>query len=411
MNNVGKLLLKCIDCYVNNKKLNIGIDFDESSWYEFYLLSQNQSLLPISYEMISNHESYLKQSDHIKETWRKLAITTIMVQVNKSSAFLKLYTKIRNAKIDCIVFKGIVLRQLYQKREWRTSGDEDILIKSESFDKLHRILVENNFNVENSTYIDNLEVVSYNDVTSGLHLEVHKFLFPTNSIYKPFNNFFKNVFEKKYEILVDGISIQVMIPQMQLLYLICHAFKHFVNRGVGLRQIMDIGMYSRKYYREINWQKLFEQVDLFNGRNFVHCIYCVLNYHMGILFEEINYPITQFSDNFNYDYFLNDVLSGGVYGKAEMNRGYSHLVTNNVSHSKKIRIVRKILFPSKETLQQSYPILNRHPYLLLYIWIKRGIRFIIRYCKERRNRDVDVKSIIACSKKRLDLLKKYEIIK
>ena len=100
---------------------------------------------------------------------------------------------------------------------------------------------------------------------------------------------------------------------------------------------------------------------------------------------------------------MNDVLSGGVYGKAEMNRGYSHLVTNNVSHSKKIRIVRKILFPSKEKLQQSY--------LLLYIWIKRGIRFIIRYCKERRNRDVDVKSIIACSKKRLDLLKKYEIIK
>lgn len=80
MNNTGKLLLKCIDCYVNNKKLNIEIDFDESSWYEFYLLSQNQSLLPISYEMISNHESYLKQSDHIKETWRKLAITTIMVQ-------------------------------------------------------------------------------------------------------------------------------------------------------------------------------------------------------------------------------------------------------------------------------------------------------------------------------------------
>ena len=73
--------------------------------------------------------------------------------------------------------------------------------------------------------------------------------------------------------------------------------------------------------------------------------------------------------------------------------------------------LRTKLFPSKETLQQSYPILNRHPYLLLYIWIKRGIRFIIRYCKERRNRDVDVKSIIACSKKRLDLLKKYEIIK
>lgn len=71
------------------------------------------------------------------------------------------------------------------------------MIKSESFDKLHRILIENNFNVENSTYIDYLEVVSYNDVTSGLHLEVHKFLFPTNSIYKPFNNFFKNVFEKK----------------------------------------------------------------------------------------------------------------------------------------------------------------------------------------------------------------------
>ena len=31
MNNTGKLLLKCIDCYVNNKKLNIEIDFDENT--------------------------------------------------------------------------------------------------------------------------------------------------------------------------------------------------------------------------------------------------------------------------------------------------------------------------------------------------------------------------------------------
>lgn len=55
----------------------------------------------------------------------------------------------------------------------------------------------------------------------------------------------------------------------QLFYLICHCFKHFINNGVGLRQLMDIGMYSIKNYELVDWDKLFNYANEFNISTFI----------------------------------------------------------------------------------------------------------------------------------------------
>ena len=77
---------------------------------------------------------------------------------------------------------------------------------------------------------------------NGLHLEVHRVLFGNNTPYHYLNDFFKDAFKTKNKIDIDNNEIQSNdMRQLQLLYLISHAFKYFVNIGVGLRQIMDIG--------------------------------------------------------------------------------------------------------------------------------------------------------------------------
>ena len=66
--------------------------------------------------------------------------------------------------------------------------------------------------------------------------------------------------------------------------------KHFINNGVGLRQLMDIGMYSIKNYEFVDWDKLFNYANEFNISTFIHCIYSVLEDFYNVKMRDINYP-------------------------------------------------------------------------------------------------------------------------
>lgn len=411
MNEVELLLMKCAKCYMHNQQLNEMIHFDQEKWEKLYQLAGEQRLLPVVYEIVCHDNSFLKNEAAFNNYWRKISITSIVDQINKSNAFLSLYQKFEENNLDCIVTKGLILRELYQKKEWRTSGDEDILVNKKDFKQLHQILIENDYQVLNNAYIDDLEVVVYDNYRNGLHLEVHQVLFGKNTPYHYLNDFFKDVFKKKDKIVIDNSQIQVMEPQLQLLYLICHAFKHFVNMGVGLRQIMDIGMYSQKYHQVIDWDKLFEDVAKFNGYEFVCCIYMILNDYLNITYEKLNFPLEKIDMKIDYLPLLKDIFKGGIYGKAIKKRTYSHLATSQLLDGKKSGLTFRIFFPTVGKLKQSYPILNKHPYLILYVWIKRGLRFIKRYHSDHSEDNVNIKKIIDENNERINLLKKYKIIR
>ena len=411
MNELELLIIACAKSYMHNSLLEQSIDFEQEKWQKVFKIAYEQRLLPVVYEMVCHEPSFLKNDDKIKKYWRQTCIMSIVDQVNKSKAYLSLYQKIEDNNLDCLVTKGLILRELYQKKEWRTSGDEDVLVSKKDFKLLHQILIENDYQVLNSDYIDDLEVVVYDNYRNGLHLEVHRVLFGNNTPYHYLNDFFKDAFKTKNKIDIDNNEIQVMNPQLQLLYLISHAFKHFVNIGVGLRQIMDIGMYSQKYYQVIDWNKLFEDVSKFNGVEFVCCIYMILNDYLNVSYEKINFPVEKIDMDIDYLPFLKDIFKGGIYGKATKNRTYSCLATRQLLDGKKKGLTFGIFFPTVDKLKQSYPILNKHPYLIFYVWIKRAIRFIKRYCNDHSRNNINIKEIIDGNNERINLLKKYNIIK
>ena len=109
--------------------------------------------------------------------------------------------------------------------------------------------------------------------------------------------------------------------------------------------------------------------------------------------------------------FLKDIFKGGIYGKATKNRTYSCLATRQLLDGKKKGLTFGIFFPTVDKLKQSYPILNKHPYLIFYVWIKRAIRFIKRYCNDHSRNNINIKEIIDGNNERINLLKKYNIIK
>lgn len=82
---------------------------------------------------------------------------------------------------------------------------------------------------------------------SPLYIELHRRLFDSSEdAHDELNHFFASLKP------VETDSFLAMPPHEHLLYLLLHAYKHFVRSGIGLRQFCDIGLWARAYHGEID---------------------------------------------------------------------------------------------------------------------------------------------------------------
>lgn len=412
MKQTEEIILKSLSCYIHDQALNENLTtITNEQWHEIYQLSKIHSIIPIVYEALKDNPSFLQNDKSLKQKWYQKSTALIIKQIQYTSAFLDIYQKIKEQNIDCIVTKGIILREMYKKKEWRVSGDEDIIIKKEDYHQVCQIFLNNHFKVENKIIDDHIQVTTFVDPITGLNIELHIALFGNDTYLGFLNKYFQNIFINSQNIKIDDISLQIMNDSDQLFYLICHSFKHFISTGVGLRQLMDIAMYTKLHHQNIDWDKMLAQVRSFHGEQFMHCIYSIANDFFNISFTDIHYP-SHMIDGIDYSDFINDIFESGIFGIHEDTRIYSHLVVRRIlnDNNKKTSLL-SLIFPSTKSLRGGYPILFDHPYLLPYIWIKRIFRFKKRYHHSKHNNDLKMQEAIKLGNKRINLLKKYKIIK
>ena len=102
--------------------------------------------------------------------------------------------------------------------------------------------------------------VPYYKKGGSLHIELHKELFSSESeAYGNLNHLFADVFDRKIQEEINGVPIYTMCHTDHLLYLILHAFKHFLHSGFGIRQVCDIVVYADTYGSKIDWDYVLEQ--------------------------------------------------------------------------------------------------------------------------------------------------------
>lgn len=107
---------------------------------------------------------------------------------------------------------------------------------------------------------------------------------------------------------IDGLL--TMPPHEHLLYLLLHAYKHFVRSGIGLRQFCDIGLWARAYHNEIDWQRLYEQCESVHAATFAAAAFRIARDDLGI---EFDLP-APWDGSIDVEPLLHDTLCGGVYG-------------------------------------------------------------------------------------------------
>lgn len=370
-------------------------------WPAIFTLANQQKLLPIVFEAVRKTPAAAENAALFAAV-KQQVIAQVMHQTMHASEFAALYQKLRAAGLHPVVVKGQLCSRLYPLKDYRISADDDLLIPDGEFMTCHKQLLANGLTTDTpADELPTADEVSYTKDGSPLYIELHRHLFDSSEdAHDELNHFFTDL--KPIE--VDGFS--TMPPHEHLLYLILHAYKHFVRSGIGARQFCDIGLWARAYHGEIDWQRLHEQCESVHAATFAAAAFRIAGDYLGI---EFDLP-TPWSDAVDVEPLLHDSLCGGVYGSNDLTRLHSSTVTLNAvkaSRTGEKSSVLRTVFPKREYLERRYTYLKKRPYLLPVAWAQR----LAHYASEKRSgADSSASGSIKLAKERIELMKMYNVI-
>lgn len=370
-------------------------------WPAVFALAGQQKLLPIVFEAVRKSPA-AEENAALFAAVKQQVIAQVLHQTMRASAFSGLYQTLRAAGLHPVVVKGQLCSRLYPLRDHRISADDDILIPDGEFLACHEQLLANGLRTD--TPMDELasaDEVSYTKDGSPLYIELHRHLFDSaEDAHDELNRFFADIQATEIDDLL------AMPPHEHLLYLLLHAYKHFVRSGIGLRQFCDIGLWARAYHAEIDWQRLHEQCESVHAATFAAAAFRIARDYLGIDFD---LPMP-WNDAVDAEPLLHDSLCGGVYGSNDLTRLHSSTVTLNAvkaSRTGKKSSVLRTLFPKREYLERRYPYLKKRPYLLPVAWAQR----LAHYASEKQSgADSSASGSIKLAKERIELMKRYDIL-
>ena len=413
MDLIKKRFLEALGASLQGDRVNWDGEITQQEWAELFKLAHDHQVLPMIFEAVYSCPAAKHADPQMMLFFRRQTMRSVMLQAMKTSEFLAMMKHLRNADLTPCVVKGIICRNLYPNPDHRNSGDEDVLIPPEQYERCHEALLAFGMTpADQEQAWESAYEVPYGKPGSPLYIELHKHLFPPESdAYGDFNRFFAQMELVEQEI--NGGKVLTMAPTDHFFYLICHSFKHFLHSGFGLRQVCDIVLYANRYGSEIDWTHVMDNCREIHAVQFTAALLRIGEKCFGFNPDGACLNAPWRAVEVDEEPMLADLLDSGIYGDATMNRKHSSTMTlDAVSSDRQGKQARgsilRTLFPKKKLLEGRYPWLRKRPWLLPVAWVVR----IVGYLREsRRDKSSDAAESLRIGSERVELMRRYGIIK
>ena len=408
MDRIYGLFLQAVRAAMQARQVDWGSEVTPNDLTRLLELSREHHVLPLVFEAVYTCPAAKDLDPGRYAMYRSVCVHSIMTQALKTEEFLELYAQWRQAGLKPLVVKGLICRQLYPMPDSRFSGDEDVFSGPDQFKACQKIMLSAGLE-PCGTGLDTYEI-PFRREGSPLYIELHKALFPQDSdIFGDCNRFFDSVFERSVEVDVQGAVLYTLCPTDHMLYLIVHAYKHFLHSGFGIRQVCDMILYANAYGAQVDWKYVLRKCRAIRAEKFAQALFAIGEKYLAFSPEQACWPS---SPQIDPDPLLEDLLRGGIYGSAEKSRLHSSNMTlNAVAADKKGKKsggnLLKTVFPPAKSIEGRFPYLRRMPYLLPVAWVSR----IFGYARESiAEPDSGAAEAIRIGSKRIELLRSYDII-
>ena len=307
----------------------------------------------------------------------KIFMANVATNMRRVEFNLSTVKKLMEEGIRCCVLKGVTVAALYAVPETRISSDMDILIDEKDEEKVCEILKTSGYTVEERAKYDHHRKTHHK--IGGL-FEVHVKLHSEGTREHILDG--KVEYTEDYALNENGIY--TMSVNDGLIYLSAHLIKHLINDGIGIRQVMDLLLYMKKYDNEIDWDRYNELMKELRYDKLIAAVKGIGVKYLGMEFEDA------MTEGDGFCELLEDMECGGLFGMSDAeNSQFFNLYTkrrsgNNALEHSIYRIIKgennafRMILPSLKGMKKRFSYVEKCPALLPVAWIHRIIKLSLQ---------------------------------
>jgi len=234
---------------------------DSADWGEVYRLASEQSVLGIVLAGID----YLpnEQRPPKIELLQWIGEIQVLEQQNQAmNNFIKeLVLDMRKDGIYTLLVKGQGVAQCYERPMWRASGDVDLLLNEDNYEKAKIFMAKIATSTEPERVVAKHIGYTVDSWIVELHAPAPESL--KMSIYKVMKDVWRSIFNIGNVRVWDNDGVPVYLPSTDndVIIIFTHFLGHFCFGGIGLRQICDLCRLLWFYRDEIDHKLLQKRLQ------------------------------------------------------------------------------------------------------------------------------------------------------
>lgn len=234
------------------------LPYEDIKWTEVFRLATEQSVLGLV--LAGLEHSDVKPPKELLLLW--IGEVQQIEQRNKAmNGFVaELIDRFLKEDVHCILVKGQGVAQCYEKPYWRCSGDVDLLLSYDNYQKAKNALIPLASEVANEDATTKHQAL----VINGFDVELHgKMPFSLSKrvdegIDKVLEDLFIRGNVRSWD--CNGMQVFLPSPDNDVILVFTHFLHHFFIEGVGLRQICDWCRLLYTYRKSLNYGLLESRI-------------------------------------------------------------------------------------------------------------------------------------------------------
>ena len=236
---------------------------NSADWEEIYQLARTQALLAITFDGVLSLPAELRPPRPLYLQWAAKVVQIEQSNLRLNEELPEVFMPYREAGLHPILLKGQGIATHYINPLHRQCGDIDVYIGKEGQPIANNILLRHGAEAEGEAS-DKHASYSFH----GVHIENHRIILRINN--PAGNRYFQRLIQEWYPQHAETREIHeypVSLPPVTFnaLYIFMHAFVHFLNSGIGLRQVCDWTRLLATRHEDIDkllLEKYFRKVGL-----------------------------------------------------------------------------------------------------------------------------------------------------
>lgn len=352
MNVTYQGILVLLRSAITGEKLTLPEEFDLAAAYGDI---RRHQLVPLAYEGALN--CGMPGGQTVMAKLRDGYCQCLMRMTGQIQAVDRVLNAFERSGVDYLPLKGCNLYGLYPKPELRIMADADVLIREAQREKIVPVMKALGFREsEESDHELNWE-------SDALYMELHKRVVPTYD--KDYYAYFGDGWDRAKH--TAGCRYDLS-PEDTYIFLFTHFAKHYRDGGVGVRQALDLWVY-RRANAQLDMEYIHNELSTLHLDRFHENMVCLLGYWFQ---NEEGNETSEFLGEYIFKSGVwGDVQSHYLAQEAKVQKGASSFASG------KIKSILRVIFPSREYAQVSYPVLRKWPILLPGVWVVIWLRTLL----------------------------------